>query len=135
MSTKTYHGTCICKAIKFSAEIDFSQTTGKCNCTICYKLRFWGIKVLPENFHLLSSPNDMTNYTFKNDAIQNLFCTTCGVHAFHKLNVPQAGGEFVSVNVACLDDVPIEVLEGVKVRYADGRSDNWWVEAKEKAIL
>jgi len=44
-------------------------------------------------------------------------------------------GEFVSVNVACLDDLPFEELEGVVVRYADGRNDAWWNEPKEKSIL
>jgi hypothetical protein len=51
------------------------------------------------------------------------------------LIVPEIGGEFVNVNVACLDDVPLDVLEGVKIRYVDGRGDNWFEEPKEKAIL
>ena len=41
----------------------------------------------------------------------------------------------MSVNVACLDDVDFSELEGVTVRYADGKADNWWNEPKEKTIL
>jgi hypothetical protein len=54
-----------------------------------------------------------------------LFCKKCGVHSFHRYYVPQLGGEFVSINVGCLDDFePPEAVE-VKVIYSDGRNNNW----------
>jgi|SRR5579859_7704481 len=135
--SKTYHGSCICGAVNYEADIDFSKGTGKCNCTICGKLRFWGVQVKPDSFKLLSPSSDeaMSDYIMKNDAIHNLFCKTCGVHAFHRLNLPQMGGEFVSINIACLDDVGEIELAGLKVRYADGKADNWWNEPKETKHL
>jgi hypothetical protein len=141
--SKTYHGSCICGAVKFEVDIDFAaKGTGKCNCTICGKLRFWGASVKPDKFRFISpTSNDanestvMTDYVFRSPAIHNLFCKTCGVHAFHKGNIPEVGGEFVSVNVACLDDIDAAELAQLRVRYADGLNDNWWNEPTEKSIL
>ena len=76
-----------------------------------------------------------TDYIHKSPAVRQLFCKTCGCHSYHKGDIPQVGGEFVSENVACLDDVDDSEMEGIRVRYADGRNDNWWNEPKEKTWL
>lgn len=38
----------------------------------------------------------------------------------------QIGGAFVSVNIACLDDVDPAMLAALPVQYMDGLHDNWW---------
>ena len=140
--TKTYHGSCICGAVKFEADIDFSKGTGKCNCTICRKLRFWGFHVKPADFRLLSDTSSevneaelTTDYIYKSPAVHQLFCKKCGVHAYHRGDIPEVGGAFVSVNVACIDDIEHEELAELKVRYADGLNNNWWNEPKVKTYL
>jgi len=136
--SKTYHGSCVCGAVKFEADIDFSKGTGRCNCTICRKLRFWGVLIKPAEFRLLSEADEAeltTDYIFRTPDAHQLFCKTCGVHAYHRGDIPQIGGAFVSVNVACLDDIEHEELAKVQIRYADGLNDNWWNEPKEKAYL
>ena len=77
----------------------------------------------------------MTDYILKNPALHNLFCKKCGTHAYHRGDLPQLGGEFVSINVACLDDVEPLELAALGVRYADGKNDNWWNEPAQKQIL
>jgi len=140
--TKTYHGSCICGAVKFEADIDFSKGTGKCNCTICRKLRFWSIHIKPEEFRLVSDTSSeaneaelTTDYIYRSPAIHQLFCKKCGVHAYHRGDIPEIGGAFVSVNVACIDDIEHEELAELKVRYADGLNNNWRNEPKVKTYL
>jgi hypothetical protein len=145
-SKKTYHGSCICGAIKYAADLDFAQGTSKCNCTICRKLRFWSAKCRPHEFKLLPSKNSNTNeapkeqdvvtdYYFQSPMIHQLFCRTCGTHAYHRGDVPEVGGEFVSINIACLDDVDDAELVKFKVRYCDGRKNEWWNEPKDATWL
>jgi len=99
------------------------------------KLRNWFIRVKPEKFRLLTSEDAITDYVHKSPSHHQLFCKTCGVHAFHKLNKPEIGGEFVSILVASLDNVEPEEFAGFKVRYYDGKNNNWMNEPKEKQIL
>ena len=147
---KTFHGSCICGTVKFEAEADLTQATGKCNCTVCGKLRYWGKQVKPADFRFTSDPSVhlfpldgpiesslLSEYTLNAPAIHNVFCKKCGTHVFHTGNIPQLGGDWVSVNVACIDDIDPSELAGVAVKYSDGKNNNWWNEPKdsEKAIL
>ena len=146
MAPKTYHGSCICGAIKFAADLDFSKGTSKCNCTICRKLRFWGAKCRPDEFKLLPSDGSQsseppkesdvtTDYIFRAPAVHQLFCKTCGTHAYHRGDIPQVGGEFVSINITCLDDVEESELVSFKVRTCDGRNNEWWNEPEHGSYL
>lgn len=124
MSKKRYAGSCACGKVKFEAEIDFSQGTHKCNCTQCWKRRWWSVKVQPEDFRLLSG-EDVVDRDFK-------ACPACHVLTHRHVPVfewnPQA---YVSVSVASLDDLsPAELLEAPVTHY-DGRADNWWQKPAE----
>jgi len=46
--------------------------------------------------------------------------------------VPEIGGAYVSINVACLDDVPDTELAALPVRFFSGR-DNDWMHAPTEA--
>jgi len=132
---KTYHGTCHCGAVKYEADLDLSSRfTARCNCTFCSKLRYWGIKVKPEHFRLLSPPAlediALSEYIIHSPKIHNRFCKHCGIYSFIDGWVPEEG-EYVYINVACLDLTDEEFKE-LKVRYVDGRSNTWATLDKEE---
>lgn len=132
---KTYRGSCHCGAVRFEADVDLAQGTTRCNCSICRKSRYWGTVIQPEAFRLLSGEEQLSDYQFGSRQGHNLFCKSCGLRSFGRGNVPELGGAFVSINVACLDDVSDEELVALPVRYLNGRDYDWMNEPKETRYL
>lgn len=124
MTLATYRGSCHCGAVRFEADLDLSQPTYRCNCSICRRNRFWPAIATPDRFRLLSGADALTEYRFNTRKNQHLFCKHCGVRAFgigHDTPI----GTMYGVNVGCLEGVPEEVLARIPIVYCDGMNDRW----------
>jgi hypothetical protein len=132
---KTYHGSCHCGAVRYEADLDLAAGTGKCDCSICMKSRNWSVIVKPADFRLLSGEDALSDYRFGSKQASHLFCKHCGVRSFERGNIPQIGGEFVSVKLACLDGVDPQELAAAPVQYYNGRDNKWWEPPAETRHL
>jgi hypothetical protein len=136
MATQTYHGSCHCKAVTFEAELDLSAGTGKCNCSYCAKVRNWSIGIKPAAFRLTSGKDQVGEYGFREASTNHhVFCTRCGVRLYTYGHVAEIGGDYVSVMLSVLDDLPPEALAAAPVRYMNGRDDDWFHEPAATAHL
>jgi hypothetical protein len=116
-----YRGSCHCGATRFEASIDLEAGTGKCNCTRCWKTRWWAALIETSAFTLESGKSTMKN------GERGGHCAVCGVTAFAVVSTEAwlDGRDMVSVNLACLDDLDPASLATAPVRFFDGRNDDW----------
>ena len=121
---KTYHGSCHCGSVRFEADIDLDQGTSKCNCSACAKGRFWKAIVGGDDLRIVAGSEQLSEYRFGNKVITHFFCRHCGIKPFGRGEMDNTGA-FYGVNLACLDDLPVEDLMAAPLEYQDGRHDHW----------
>lgn len=120
---RRYTGSCHCGSVRYEAEIDLSQGTFKCNCSICTKKRFWGVGTIPGTFKLVQGEADLAAY--QPYSVHHMFCKQCGIHVYGTAQLP---GETEPTYVACisaLDDLDIDELMAAPIAYFDGANDNF----------
>lgn len=133
---KHYRGSCHCKRVQFEADIDWSKGTGKCNCTHCFKNRFWSVRVDPQSFKALQGAEEMSGYKSGDPKSASGFCRHCGVITYGYSPVSDWNPkEYVSVSVSALDELdPADVI-AAPVTYFDGLHDNWYEKPTETRHL
>ena len=119
---KTYRGSCHCGAVRFEADLDLSQPTFRCNCSICRRTRFWPAVARPEEFRMLAGEGELTKYAFGSCKNHHFFCRRCGVRAFGVGNETPIG-QMYGVNIGCLEGVSEEQLSRIPIVYVDGLND------------
>jgi hypothetical protein len=121
---KTYEGSCHCGAVRFEADLDLTQNSYRCNCSICRRNRFWPAIAQPDGFRLLSGEDMLTEYRFNTKKNQHFFCKVCGVRPFGVGNDTPVG-KMYGVNIGCLEGVSEEELSRIPVTCVDGLHDQW----------
>lgn len=121
---RTYHGSCHCGAVSFEADLDLTESTYRCNCSICRRTRFWPAIAREGGFRLLSGESELTRYLFNSRKNEHCFCRHCGVRPFG-IGTETPIGKMYGVNLGCLIDVTDEELSRLKITYVDGLHDRW----------
>ena len=119
---KTYQGSCHCGAIRFEADLDLTQSTYRCNCSICRRTRFWPAIAREGAFRLLAGESELTQYLFNSRKNQHYFCRHCGVRPFG-IGTETPIGQMVGVNLGCLAGVSEEDLARLSITCGDGMHD------------
>jgi len=121
MTTSKHHGSCLCGDVQFEVEVDLAKGS-RCNCTICTKLGAVGSIVKPGAFTLLSAESTLASFTRTPEIGRRFFCARCHIYCFGKGHLEMLGGDFVSVNLSCVDG--FDVSRATLIHW-DGRHDNW----------
>jgi hypothetical protein len=138
---KTYQGSCHCGAIRFACDLDLAAGTTRCNCRFCRKARFWMALVKVDDLRLLAGEEQLADYQHTPPGMEKPFlhlhfCARCGIRPFSRGGLlPEMGGSFYAVNLACLDDATDAELAAAPIHHADGRHDDWKTDAVETRYL
>ncbi len=119
---KQYQGHCHCGTVRFEIELDPSKGAGRCNCSICSRTAVTSAIVKPEAFKLLSGESALSSYQWGPKVSTRYFCSTCGVHCFARGHLKELGGDYVSVNLNCIDAID---PNAIPIVYWDGQHNNW----------
>jgi hypothetical protein len=118
---QTHTGGCHCGAVRFEVDLDVSKGGTRCNCSICQAKGAFSTLVQPGAFRLSSGEDALADYAFGSVG-RHRFCRRCGIHSFGDGHLEEVGGDYVSVNLNCLDGVDPSTLPCL---HWDGRHDNW----------
>lgn len=121
---KTYRGSCHCGRVSFEAQLDLTQSTYRCNCSICRRTRFWPAVARGDGFRLLAGEQELTRYEFNTGKNWHYFCRHCGVRPFGVGNDTPMG-VMVGINIGCLEGLSEKELSELPITYVDGLHDRF----------
>ena len=110
-------------AFGLERELDWLRNMGD---WMISKKRYWGAQIKPDAFRLQCDEADLGDYQFGTMSGHHRFCKNCGVSAFGHGYIEAIGGDYVSINVACLDTIEQSELAELPIQYFDGRNNAWW---------
>lgn len=127
---KDYAGSCHCGAVRFECTLDLADGTRRCNCSFCWKSRYWKAFAMQGEFRLLQGEDALSDYQatpseWPEGHVHHYFCKHCGIRPFSEgyLEMAPFNGTFHAVNVATLDGVTDSELAAARIQYENGRAD------------
>jgi hypothetical protein len=115
-------GSCHCGATRF--EIDQAPAgLTCCTCSLCSKRGALWAYYTPQQFRLLTPPEQVATYLWQTKTVKHHFCATCGCGTYSESPDWSSGqADFskpkIGINARLLDDFD---LEAVPVAVVDGR--------------
>jgi hypothetical protein len=85
-----------------TVELDLRKAS-RCNCTLCTKLGVTGSMVKPAAFALRSPVTSLSTFTRTPEVATRYFCARCHVYCYGQGHLAELGGDFVSINLGCID--------------------------------
>jgi len=139
MAKRTYRASCHCGAVRYEVDVDLSEGTMRCNCSICAKARAWFRPVPAKDVRLLSGAKMLADYHWlppgrKKSNLHYRFCKKCGVRAFAQGYWKELGGKFYAIAISTLEGADADELAG-SIRYVDGRHDRFDGEPQDTRLL
>lgn len=102
-----HKGSCHCGNVKFEFDKEISNYV-YCNCSICTMKASKYFFMQEDEFKLISSPENISIYSFATHKAQHYFCSTCGINT-HGLSSKMPG--HIVVNLNCVENINISTLE------------------------
>jgi hypothetical protein len=117
--SKTYQGSCHCRAVRYEVKLTPPDKAFACNCSICSRAG-WLLAFTPEDsFRLVEGEGALVDYQFAQKNSHHVFCRTCGVRSFSR-GKGKDGKEWVAVNLRCVEGLdptklPVETFDGASL--------------------
>src|SRR5262245_19942170 len=105
-----HHGSCHCGALRFEVELADSPPASRCNSTVCTKTAILGTIVKPGAFRVIAGEESASRYEWGGRTGTRFFCAKCGVSCWLRGHLEVLGGDYVSVNLNCVDDIDPSLL-------------------------
>jgi hypothetical protein len=114
-------GSCHCGATRFEVSVA-PETVTRCTCSLCSKRGALWAYYTPEQFVLLTPPENVATYRWQTRMVKHHFCATCGCGTYSEspdfsTGEPNFDNPQIGVNARLLDDfdldpVPVTVIDG-----------------------
>ena len=130
MTMKHYRGGCHCGAVRYEAEIDLTQGTNRCNCSLCSMARAWFCFVPSARFRVVAGEESMSEYRWTPPGrpasfLSYRFCSHCGVRLYATGELEALGGKFYAVHVPTIQGADLDELAAAPLNLIDGAHDRF----------
>ena len=109
----TFMGSCHCGSVKFEVRNqDGLRDLMRCNCSLCRRRGAIMATAQLEDLLVTDGEDKLSLYQWNTKIARHYFCSVCGIYTHHQR---RRFPDQVGFNVACLEDVDLDKLEGVKL--------------------
>ena len=108
----TFKGSCHCGSVRFEVRNQQAlQNLMRCNCSLCRRRGAIMATAQLADLVITEGADKLSLYQWNTRIAKHYFCSVCGIYTHHqRRRFPDQFG----FNVACLEGIDIDKLEGIK---------------------